>query len=362
MKVLLLRANPRVSGHTQKIGDWFLQGLRESGAQIVDVNVAHRNIAPCNGCFHCWLANPGHCIHQDDMAGLLEEILTADVLVCATPIYHFSMSSAMKTFFERTFPLLAPCVTVSKSGFPRNSIRHPQRWKGKKLITLVAGALKELELFRPANETFQLIADSLDMELGGQLTRPESYLLDYPLSKPKAIKQIQAAFIQAGREAGTTGILSPETIHAAALPLATDQAHFITYTNVHWNLALEMGREALKPGAVRHRVGSDVRILMREMVRCHDSKATAQIKALLGFEFPDQNLAYSVAIDHGRCALSESRAENPDLRVSCPSTVWAGLFVREVDAREAIKNRQIVLQGNRQLFARLERFFPPSSV
>ena len=61
----------------------------------------------------------------------------------------------------------------------------PNAGAARSSITIVTGALREPEAYRPANETFQLIADSLDLELGGQLTRPESYLLDYPLSKPK---------------------------------------------------------------------------------------------------------------------------------------------------------------------------------
>jgi len=359
MKVLVLRSNPRATGQTQTVGDWFVEGLKTTEARITDINLTRKEIAGCKGCFHCWLAKPGHCSQRDDMGPLLDEALEADVLVCMTPVYHFSMSSAMKAFFERTFPLLAPRLVPSGRGFLRNSIREPGRWRGKKLITLVAGALRNPEMFRPINETFQLIADSLDLELGGQLTRPESYLLDFPLSKPRTLKRIRNAFFQAGVEAGRTGLLSDETVRAAAAPLAADEKHYVTYSNIYWELALEIGAEATKPGVLRERAGSDVRILMREMVRCHDAKATARVKATLEFEFTDQNLAYSVAIDHGTCALEEKRAQNPDLRVRCAASVWAGLFTRQVDAREALLKRQIQLQGDKLLFARLDRFFPP---
>jgi putative sterol carrier protein len=272
------------------------------------------------------------------------------------------MNSRLKTFFERMFPLAKPGLVMSKRGFTRNSVRYPESWQGKKLITLVAGALSDPELYRPANEVFQLIADSLDLELAGQLTRPESYLLDYPLSKPKTLKRVEAAFIQAGREAGSIGRLSSETVAAAASPLSPDVQHFRAYSNIYWDRASEMGVQALAPSEVQKRVGRDVRILMREMVRYVDAQATARIKAVLQFDFPDENLFFHVAINSGQVVLTEGTIRNPDLRVRCASETWAAVFTRQIDVRQALKSRQILLEGDKSLFTRLSRFFPPPSV
>jgi multimeric flavodoxin WrbA len=359
MNVLLLRANPRSTGYTQRLTDLFLQGLRDVRARITDVNVTGLNLASCLGCYDCWLVTPGQCVHGDAMGGQLELILAADVIVCATPLYYYSMSSCLKAYFERTFPLAAPGLVPSGLGYSRNSIRYPERWKGKKLITIVVGALRDPETYRPANETFRLIADSLDLELGGQLTRPESHLLDYPLSKPKALKRIEAAFIQAGREAGTTGRLTEETMRAAALPLAVDLRHFRDYSNVFWAHACEAGSRNLPPAEIPRRVARDVRILMREMVRYLDAKATARVKAVLQFEFPDRELTYHLRVDCGKCELKEGAAAKPDLLVRCNTEIWAGIFTRQTDVREVLKNRQLVLQGDKSLFSRLDRFFPP---
>jgi len=357
--VLLLRANPRHTGYTQRVTDLFLQGLRDARARVTDVDVTALNLASCLGCYDCWLVTPGQCVHGDAMAGQLELILAADVIVCATPLYYYSMSSYLKAYFERTFPLAAPGLVPSGLGYSRNSTRYPEKWKGKKLISIIVGALRDPETYRPANETFRLIADSLDLELGGQLTRPESHLLDYPLSKPKTLKRIEAAFIEAGREAGTTGRLTAETMTAAALPLAVDLRHFRDYSNIFWanaGAAENRGRPLVE---VQQRVARDVRILMREMVRCLDPKATARVKAVLQFEFPDRDLAYHVRVDCGKAELKEGRAAKPDLQVRCPADIWAGIFMRLTDVRDALKNRQLVLSGDKSLFSRLDRFFPP---
>ena len=165
MTVLLLRANPRKTGYTQRLTDLFLQGLRDARARVTDVDVTALNLLSCLGCYDCWLATPGQCVHDDSMSGQLELILAADVIVCATPLYYYSMNSCLKAYFERTFPLAAPGLVPSGLGYSRNSIRHPEKWKAKKLITIIVGALRDPETYRPANETFQLIADSLNLEL-----------------------------------------------------------------------------------------------------------------------------------------------------------------------------------------------------
>jgi putative sterol carrier protein len=101
---------------------------------------------------------------------------------------------------------------------------------------------------------------------------------------------------------------------------------------------------------------------MREMVRCVDAKATARIKAVLQFEFPDEDLFFYVAIGSGQAILTEGTIRNPDLRVRCASETWAAVFTRQIDVCQALKDRQILLAGDKSLFARLDRFFPPPSV
>ncbi len=228
MKVLLVRGNPRKNGFTQYLVNLFATGLREAGAEITDLDLTaeDQTLKPCLGCYYCWLAKPGACVHHDPMEQMLPVILDADVLVCATPVYYFAMSSYLKVFFERTFPVAAEGLEVSKMGIFRNRLREPAKWAKKKFISISVGALRAREAYEPLNQTFRLIADTLDMELGGQLTRPESHLLPYKLSKPMTLKRVESAFLKAGHEAGTTGRLSAKTMADAELLLVAGRKLF----------------------------------------------------------------------------------------------------------------------------------------
>jgi len=364
MKVLLVRGNPRTNGFTHFLVNLFLAGLREAGAHVTDVDLTTEEYAlkPCLGCYYCWLVTPGLCVHHDPMQRLLPVILEADVLVCATPVYYFAMSSYLKTFFERTFPLVTHGLERSRMGIMRNRLREPARWADKKLISITVGALRAREAYEPINQTFRLIADSMDMELGGQLTRPESHLLPYKLSKPLTLKRVESAFLTAGREAGTTGRLSAATMADAELALAPDETYFRTYSNIYWKHASAMDPAHINGPKLQALVGRDPDILLRELARCLDPKATARLRAVLQFDFPDCQRHYRLAVDRGTCELKCEPTLKPDLRVTCASDIWAALFMRQLDVPSALRQGVIRLEGDKRLFTRLDRYFPPPSL
>ena len=233
-------------------------------------------------------------------------------------------------------------------------------YKGRN-ISIIVGALPGLKPYEPINQTFRLIADTLNLELGGQLTRPESHLIPYKFSKPKTLKLIDAAFFKAGRETGTTGRLTPKTMEEAGLPLAADVAHFRTYSNIYWEHAIATGAQTTNLDTLHERVGGDPDILMREMARAIDPQATARLRAVLQFDFPDQQRHYRLTVHQGRCELNPVPTERPDLRVTCNTAVWVALFTRQLNVVDALRQRQIVLEGDKNLFTKLDRYFPPPS-
>lgn len=360
MKLVLVRGNPRKSGMTQQVLQWFLEGVRRSGAELTDIDAASLALEPCTGCYACWTATPGRCIHDDPMRGLLGTVRAADVLVLATPVNYYAMSDSLKRFVERLFPFFAPGIERSACGYFRNRCRYPDEFRRKKLVTIAVGSLKHLETFGPVNETFRLIADSLDMQVGGQLTRPESYLLQFTQSKPRTARLIEQAFVDAGMEAGTTGCLSARTMEQAAQSLSVDDRHFETYSNIYWDRAIGMGASA-SLATLRESVAREPAILMREMARSLDPKATERVRAVIQFDFPDADLHYRLAVDRGRCDIREEPTPGPDLRITCNASVWVDFMLGHLDLHEALRGRMIAVEGDKSLFTRLGRFFPPPS-
>jgi len=358
MKLLLVRSHPRAAGYTRYCTDFFKQGAVEAGADIIDVDLCSMHLEHCRCCYECWTTSPGICVIADDMSKLLTAYLDADILVLATPLNAYGVNSRLKIFLDRTLPLTKPGFVTTPSGLVRNQVRHPQCWP-KKLAAIAVGAFKGDDNFSAITKNFQLYAQGLDLQYCGTLIRPESFLLQFSLAKPKTVKLIEAAFIKAGYQLATEGAISDPVMAQAALPLAPSIDYFEQYSNIYWEHAAAGGDGAGDVATLQNRVTSDVRILMREMARSIDPIATARLKAVFQFDFPDKALYFRITVNKGACALSMEQSADPDLRISCSSAVWAHVFTRQINVREALVKREIVLQGDKSLFSRLDRYFPP---
>lgn len=101
-EVLIISSSPRKHGNSDTLCDCFAKGAKESGHHVQKVFLADQNIGYCTGCGVC---NDTHqCVQRDDMKEILDKMVTADVIVFATPVYFYSMNGRMKNFIDRTVP------------------------------------------------------------------------------------------------------------------------------------------------------------------------------------------------------------------------------------------------------------------
>ncbi len=100
-KVLILSASPRKGGNSDLLCNQFLRGAKEAGNQAEKIFLRDKEINYCRGCGACQ-GNGGKCIQKDDMAEVLDKMISADVIVMATPVYFYTMNAQMKTLIDRT--------------------------------------------------------------------------------------------------------------------------------------------------------------------------------------------------------------------------------------------------------------------
>ena len=107
MKVLGFVGSPRKKGNTAVLVDTFLDGASSAGAEVKKFFLADHNINQCQGCYKNCVLKPGfHCaIFRDDMDMLLEEMISSDLMLFASPYYSASYTAIMARFFERCLPL-----------------------------------------------------------------------------------------------------------------------------------------------------------------------------------------------------------------------------------------------------------------
>lgn len=100
-KVLILASSPRKGGNSDLLCEQFMQGAHGAGHEVETVYLRDRKIGHCLGCEHC-RQHDGECILNDDMAGILDSMIAADVIVLATPVYFYTMNGQLKTLIDRT--------------------------------------------------------------------------------------------------------------------------------------------------------------------------------------------------------------------------------------------------------------------
>lgn len=98
--ILILSGSPRKGGNSDTLCDEFKKGAESVGNNVVKIRVVDKNINYCKACYAC--KNTGVCIIKDDMAKILDEILKADVIVMASPVYFYSIDAQLKAVIDRT--------------------------------------------------------------------------------------------------------------------------------------------------------------------------------------------------------------------------------------------------------------------
>ena len=99
MKIIVLMGSPNMNGSTSILANEFKKGAIEAGHEVEIFNVAHMNIGVCGGCVACGYEGP--CVQKDDMQKIRSEMLSADMVVFATPLYYYGMSAQLKTVVDR---------------------------------------------------------------------------------------------------------------------------------------------------------------------------------------------------------------------------------------------------------------------
>ena len=104
-KVLVISTSPRKGGNSETLADEFIRGAREAGNDVEKVTLYDKDIRFCKGCLVC--QNTQRCVIHDDADTVVQNMLTADAIVFATPIYYYGMCGQMKTLLDRANPLFS---------------------------------------------------------------------------------------------------------------------------------------------------------------------------------------------------------------------------------------------------------------
>ena len=99
MRIVYLSGSGRKNGNTAQL---LKRMQSELGGEII--YLSELQIGHCTGCWTC--RSKAECRQQDDMDDIvIPEVRFADIIVLGSPVFFNNVSSIMKTFMDRTWPL-----------------------------------------------------------------------------------------------------------------------------------------------------------------------------------------------------------------------------------------------------------------
>ncbi|MFC1453706.1 flavodoxin family protein [Verrucomicrobiota bacterium] len=104
MKAILICGSRNPSGQTSQAVEMVLKGLTNATSSVERVFIPALKLEHCRQCKdNGWglCREKGHCVIEDDFAGLVEKIRQADAAVFATPVYYSDLSESMRAFTDR---------------------------------------------------------------------------------------------------------------------------------------------------------------------------------------------------------------------------------------------------------------------
>lgn len=104
MNTLILMGSPRLHGNTAELCKPFIEELQANNVNVKYIELEMKNIQPCKACYVCQnVAGEYGCAQKDDMTELAEEMLWADCIILATPIFAWYCTTKMKAVLDRHY-------------------------------------------------------------------------------------------------------------------------------------------------------------------------------------------------------------------------------------------------------------------
>jgi multimeric flavodoxin WrbA len=157
MKVLGIFGSPRREGNSDTLMKAFLQGAAAAGAEVEEVFLRQLKISPCLEIYHCF--KDGTCPIKDDMRGLYDKLIAADVVALASPVFFYSLSAQAKAMIDRSQALWARRY-VTKQDFPGGN---------RQGVLLVTGATKGRLLFVGSRLVARYFFDALNVRYAAEI-------------------------------------------------------------------------------------------------------------------------------------------------------------------------------------------------
>ena len=218
MKVLALNGSLRGDrGAIGKILQSVGAGVEKAGGVWNVVHLSQLNIETCCACNHCQRTKKYKCIFdgKDDAEEVFNKMRDADILIYASPVYVFGVSSLLKRFLER----IHSCAPVGKILLTKSGLFFHDTDRsiaGKPFVSIVVCDNLENLTVRNTSEYFRIFGRFMDAPHLAHLERRSAAAWMAALGatehpQKENANNVLSAYARAGEELVLNGRISKKT-------------------------------------------------------------------------------------------------------------------------------------------------------
>ena len=104
-KIVVISTSMRANSNSEALAKSFTDCASNEGNDVEFISLKDKQVDFCKGCLVC--QQTGNCVIKDDVKGIMDKVIDADIVVWATPIYYYEMSGQMKVLIDRLNPMFS---------------------------------------------------------------------------------------------------------------------------------------------------------------------------------------------------------------------------------------------------------------
>ncbi len=380
-KVVAVNGSPHAGiGNTSMTLEMLRGPLAEEGFELDVIYLAEYRIDYCVGCALC--LEKGKCWRQDDHARLAAQLLDAEAVILASPVYIMHVTAQMKTFLDRSLglghrprPTWKPGIAVSVSaGMGESAVADYladvlRAFGAFSVGTLTAIAIGPGEFL--GKEAVQARAEDLARDLARAIREKRHYpatdrdLLFYQFigNLVQEHKDFMKGDYKHWQELGlfdgfetyvqqqfTRPSYDPEGRSAGLRDMIAKEKQK--------DRRADPERESQASSASGPHTAKSCRELLQMMPLGFKSEAAGDLRAVYQFDVSDgEDFTAHLRITNGKCTYHDGPAEKPDLTIMTPANVWLAIAKGELSGQQAFMTGRYKVEGNFSLLLRLRQLF-----
>ena len=159
MKVLGITTSPRRGGNSDILLGEALKAAEAAGAEVSILSLNDYRVGPCIECNACY--KTGECYLPDDLPKVLEQILNADRIVFAAPVFFMGVCAQAKCLIDR-----AQCLWARKYVLNEPLFNEERDRRG---LVIAVGGSKSKKMFESVQLTMKYYFDAIEVRYAANL-------------------------------------------------------------------------------------------------------------------------------------------------------------------------------------------------